>query len=262
MKGFAYVFVRDSQCESKYGLGEDAFAAAGDIGFDGVEIVLREEERLDWLLSAAGREEVGRWVGETGAQACSISFALFRAYKGNEEDEAVRDRVVELVQKGIRACKGMGGVGILLPYFDAENLDMSSAHAELLIEDLKRCAPVAEDEGIKVALETSFSPGLLRTICDGVGSEMVGVYQDTANALQYGYDSVDMLVALPEHTQLIHLKDTRRSDLGEGDVDFPACRDAIAQIGYEGWLVFETPGGADPVASGKKNLAFAKEMFG
>ena len=177
-------------------MGKDAFAVAGDIGFDGVEIVLREEERLDWLLSAAGKGEIGRWVQETGAQACSISFALFRAYKGNEEDEAVRDRVVELVQKGIRACKGMGGVGILLPYFDAENLDMSSAHAELLIEDLKRCAPVAEDEGIKVALETSFSPGLLRTICDGVGSEMVGVYQDTANALQYGYDSVDMLVRI------------------------------------------------------------------
>ena len=69
-------------------------------------------------------------------------------------------------------------------------------------------------------------------------------------------------LTLPEHTQLIHIKDTRRSDLGEGDVDFPACRDAIAQIGYEGWLIFETPGGADPVASGKKNLAFAKEMFG
>ena len=150
----------------------------------------------------------------------------------------MRDRVVELVQKGIRACKGMGGVGILLPYFDAENLDMSSAHAELLIEDLKRCAPVAEDEGIKVALETSFSPGLLRTICDGVGSEMVGVYQDTANALQYGYDSVDMLVALPEHTKLIHLKDTRRSDLGEGDVDFPRVEMRLHRlVTRDGWFL-------------------------
>ena len=57
-------------------------------------------------------------------------------------------------------------------------------------------------------------------------------------------------------------KDTQRSDLGEGDVDFPACRDAIAKIGYEGWLIFETPAGDDPIASKKKNLAFAKAMFG
>ena len=242
--------------------GKDAFGAAGAIGFDGVEIVLREEDRLDWLLTAAGKAEIGQWVQATGATACSISFALFREYKGNEEDAAVRDRVVALVQKAIRACAGMGGVGILLPYFDPENIDMSRKHADLLIEDLKRCAPIAEDLGIKVALETSFSPGLLRTICDGVGSEMVGVYQDTANALIYGQDSVNMLVALPEHTKLIHLKDTQRSDLGEGDVDFPACRDAIAKIGYEGWLIFETPAGNDPIASGEKNLAFAKAIFG
>lgn len=242
--------------------GKDAFAAAGAMGFDGVEIVLREEDRLDWLLTAAGGEEVRRWVRETGAQACSISFALFREYKGNEADPAVRDRVVQLVQKAIRACQGMGGVGILLPYFDAENIDMPRQYVDLLVEDLKRCAPLAEDLGIKVALETSFSTGLLRTICDGVGSEMVGVYQDTANALIYGHGSVAMLAALPEHTKLIHLKDTQRSDLGEGGVDFPACRDAIAKIGYEGWLIFETPAGNDPIASGEKNLAFAKAMFG
>ena len=36
---------------------------------------------MDWLLSASGQEEVGRWVEETGVQACLISFALFRAYK-------------------------------------------------------------------------------------------------------------------------------------------------------------------------------------
>ena len=58
--------------------GKDAFAVAGDIGFDGVEIVLREEERLDWLLSAAGKGEIGRWVQETGRasvfnQFCPVS---------------------------------------------------------------------------------------------------------------------------------------------------------------------------------------------
>ena len=242
--------------------GKDAFVAAGEMGFDGVEIVLREEDRLDWLLTAAGKAEAATWGEESGAQACSISFALFREYKGNEADSAVRARVVSLVQKAIRACKGMGGVGILLPYFDAENLDMPRQYVDLLIEDLQQCAPLAEDLGIKVALETSFSTELLRTICDGVGSEMVGVYQDTANALIYGHGSVTMLTALSEHTQLIHLKDTQRSDLGEGDVDFPACRDAIAKIGYEGWLIFETPAGDDPIASGTKNLAFAKAMFG
>lgn len=261
MKGYVmYLYgIRNSSLNMDW---EDALRAAGEIGFDGVEIVLREEDRLNWLLSEAGRKEMGSWVQESGAQACSISFAMFREYKGAQDNPEVRNRVVDLVNKAVRACKGMGGAGVLLPFFDRENIDISQEEADVLVEDLKRCAPLAEDLSIKVALETSFSSGLLKDICDGVGSEMVGVYQDLANALSYGHDSVQILVDLPEHTKLIHLKDTQRSDLGEGDVDFPACRDAIAKIGYEGWLTFETPAGDDPVASGKKNLAFAKEMFG
>ena len=241
---------------------QDALATAGRIGFDGVELVLREEDRLNWLLSEVGKAEIQTWVQTSGVEACTISFALFREYKGAQEDQDVRDRVVDLVNKAIQACKGMGGVGILLPFFDRENIDISPRETEVLIADLKRCAPVAEDLGIKVALETSFTSGLLKQICDGVGSKRVGVYQDLANALGYGHDSVEILTELPEETLLIHLKDTRRSDLGEGDVDFPACREAIQQIGYAGWLIFETPGGEDPVAAGKKNLGFARRMFG
>ena len=155
----------------------------------------------------------------------------------------------------------MGGAGVLLPFFDGQRIDISEREAELLVEDMKRCAPVAEELGMKIALETSFSPGLLQTICDGIGSEMVGVYQDMANAIQYGHDAVEMFVELADHTRLVHLKDTKRNDLGEGDVDFPAVKDAIVQIGYEGWLTFETPAGDDPMASGKKNLDFAKALF-
>ena len=174
----------------------------------------------------------------------------------------LRIRVVSLVEKALRACKGMGGTGILLPFFDRERIDISGREAELLVEDMKRCAPVAEDLGMKVGLETSFSPQLLQTICDGIGSEMVGVYQDMANAIQYGHEAVEMFTELAEHTQLIHMKDTNRSDLGEGAVDFPAVKDAIVQMGYEGSLTFETPSGDDPIASAKKNLDFARALFG
>ena len=91
---------------------------------------------------------------------------------------------------------------------------------------------------------------------------MVGVYQDMANAIQYQQDPVVMFRDLAAHTKLVHLKDTKRNDLGEGDVDFPAVKEAIMQIGYDGWLTFETPAGDDPIASAKKNLDFAKALFG
>ena len=53
--------------------------------------------------------------------------------------------------------------------------------------------------------------------------------------------------ALGSLIRRVHLKDTRerRGDcrLGEGRVDFAACAQALAEIGYDGWLVLETPPG-------------------
>ena len=87
------------------------------------------------------------------------------------------------------------------------------------------------------------------------------MYQDIGNALHFGHDSVELLRALPEETLMIHIKDTDRALLGQGKVDFPGCRQAFRDIGYEGWLVFETAAGDDAVESAWKNLAFAKKAF-
>ncbi|MGB9597989.1 MAG: TIM barrel protein [Candidatus Poribacteria bacterium] len=48
--------------------------------------------------------------------------------------------------------------------------------------------------------------------------------------------------------------------LGEGRVDFKGVREAIKKIGYDGYMVLETPRGDDPKASASKNLAFTKNL--
>ncbi len=45
-------------------------------------------------------------------------------------------------------------------------------------------------------------------------------------------------------------------ELGKGDVDFPAVRDTLNQIGFEGWIVVEQdvlPGMGTPKASAQRN---------
>ncbi len=239
---------------------QEAIEAAGKIGFEGIEIVVREEE-LDLLMNSAGREEVLGWTRAAGIQISSLSVAAFRLYKSAEGDPTVRAEAMEIVDKALRVAKSLNCAGILLPYFDRENIDVDDDEEGRLIEDFRRISPVAEEMGIYVCFETSFSSAQLKRICDGVGSDWVGVYQDFANALSYGHDSVEILTSLPGETKMIHAKDTNQSMLGDGDVDFPACRQAVRDIGYEGWLVFETPSGDDPVAAAKLNLAFAKAAF-
>ncbi len=242
---------------------KEALDVAGRLGFDGVELTVKEEPELDRLLTDAGRDEVLGWMRASGAGASSLSISPYgpltkRDLRG---DAQARTNAVNLVRRSLRACKRLGGAGILLPYFEREDIDVTAQEAEWLAEDMKQCAALAEELQVDVCLETSFPTARLQGICDAVDSERVGVYQDIANALHFGHDPVEMLKSLAKRVKMVHVKDTKGMMLGEGEVDIPGCSNALREIGYEGWLVFETSPGDDAVASAEKNLEYAKKAF-
>lgn len=248
------------QCEWKDGL-----ETAGRLGFDGVELIIKEEEQLDRLLTDEGRDEVQGWAKESGAAVSSLSPGLYNGTfksKALRGDAETRARCVDFVKRCVRACRDVGGAGILLPYFEREHLDITADEQAWLVDEMKQCAPTAEECGVTLCLETSFSAGQLKAICEAVGSERVGVYQDLSNAIHFEQEPVATLRALGGHVKLVHVKDTDQSLLGEGRVDMPGCAAALREIGYSGWMVFETAPQDDPIASAKKNLAFAKATFG
>lgn len=240
---------------------KDALETAGVIGFDGVELTVKEQSELDRLLTEAGRDKVLGWVESSGCAVSSLSISLFGPYKAAAGDAAQRAEILKTVEGSLKACKDLNGVGILLPFFEREHIDITAEEEARLIEDMKKVAPVAESLEVMVCLETSFSSAQLKRVCDGVGSKWVGVYQDIGNALHFGHDSVEMLTSLPKETLMIHVKDYQGDQLGEGRVDFPGCRKAIRDIGYEGWLVFETRPNDDAVESARVDLAYAKKAF-
>ncbi|HOQ86914.1 MAG TPA: TIM barrel protein, partial [Phycisphaerae bacterium] len=60
----------------------------------------------------------------------------------------------------------------------------------------------------------------------------------------------------------IHFKDTPYLEDGSGKVDWPKTVAAIRKIGYEGWIVLETPSPShDVVADTKKNLEYVRRLF-
>ena len=161
----------------------------------------------------------------------------------------------------------IGANGVLVPHFDRQNIDIAPEEEASTIEGLRQVAPVAEETGVNICLETSFSVEQLQRICQAVDSPRVGVYQDTANAIIYGHDSVDMLTRLAPHIRMIHIKDLDQKPLGEGSVPWDGCIAAIRDSGYgtedhlgTDWLVLETPPGEDPVESAKPNLEFTREL--
>ena len=76
-------------------------------------------------------------------------------------------------------------------------------------------------------------------------------YLDVGNMLFYGYPQ-DWIRTLGPRIARVHVKDFKLdrkeskyswTNLGEGDVDWPEVRKALAEVKYEGWVTTEISGG-------------------
>ncbi len=109
------------------------------------------------------------------------------------------------------------------------------------------------------------SPLEMRDFIDSFKSNAVGAYFDVGNVLLIGYPE-QWIRILGHRIKRVHVKDFKRSvgtvegfvDLLEGDVDFTAVKEALADIGYDGYLTAEllpfTPGRPEKTARAMKEI--------
>lgn len=238
---------------------DDVFGCAAELGLDGVEVVLApgdlaRPERLAGLVDAKKRWQV---------EAPSLILGAHNVEGGiADRDRAVAARATDEVVEALRWCRVAGSDVVLVPFFLAAELGDDDA--------LERCAaafealcPAAERAGVTLCFEGSLPSTAILELAERSGSRAFGCYFDPANLVVAGLDPATEARALGPLIRRVHLKDTRerRGDcrLGEGRVDFAACADALAAIGYDGWLVLETPPGATAEVAG--DLSFARSLF-
>lgn len=249
----------------------EALEIAGRLGYDGLEVVTRDPEQLDgWLEEGgpSGAAALRNQARRAGADVSSFSLAIYRPVNFAQEDEAKRQEGVHLVSAALRACHNVGGRAVLLPHFDRERHDISSDEERRFVDGLRQVAPVAQETGVAVAIETSFSAAQLIRIVDATASPKVGVYQDLANAIIYGQDPATTVRALGQRIVMLHVKDTAPDGgncaLGAGRVDWKACRAAVRDSGYDApdaWFVLETPAGDDPIRDSAHYLDFTRSWL-
>ena len=78
---------------------------------------------------------------------------------------------------------------------------------------------------------------------DEFESPWVGAYFDVGNVVEFGYPE-EWIHELGKRILKIHIKEyakPKRFDykLGEGEIDWPAVRKALFDVGYEGWISAE-----------------------
>jgi len=231
------------------GTREEIFSDAQKLGFDGVEL---------WNINEDAVDELKKLSQKTGVAAISVVCGpKGLASPDAEERKSATGELAAVISR----CEAVGAGVILVPFFGMRNLEDEDAVA-LAIEHFKECAKEAEQSKVILALEMAMNAPDSLELVNRIGSEYVKVYYDVGNAVNAGYDVVEEIKLLAGQISQIHIKDAGGQFLGEGKVPLKAACEAIKEIGFDGYLVLETPATDNPPKAAEKNLAYLKKCLG
>ena len=254
---------------------------AAEIGYDGVELSL--------LGIGLDRADAIRAQADEYGLELTCSTGLGPDADPTSETSEVRDNAVAVLTEAIRVTsrlgsKGLAGV-VAAPWgvFDPAN---KPARAARSAETLARLDGVLRDAGVTLGIEAlnRFESDLTSTaaetcaIARACGSNHIGVLLDSFHMNIEEKDPPAALRAAGDTLVHYHVSDNDRGRPGSGRYDFPADAKALADIGYDRWVVaemFVMAGHAssrdlniwrdiepDPTVAAVETLAYLKRVFG
>jgi L-ribulose-5-phosphate 3-epimerase len=220
----------------------DRYKMARDVGFEVVQAPTESDERK--------AEEVKKAADAANIRIDSVMNMDHWKFPLSSNDPAVVEKSLAGMRTSLHNAKLWGSdVVLLVPavvnpqtsYHDAWT--RSQKHIRTLI-------PLAEELKVVIAIEEVWNKFLLSPLemakyIEEFRSPWIKAWFDVGNVLLYGYPQ-DWIHALGKSIVKVHVKDFKRREdgyawvnLGDGDVDWAAVRQAFADIGYAGSAITE-----------------------
>jgi L-ribulose-5-phosphate 3-epimerase len=216
----------------------EAVLMAGELGFDCLQVSVGRIPR-DGKLVLSDKSLQQTYLAESKRHKCPIGSLYLdilhvNGLKWREDPLGPR-----WVAEAIPIAKALKAKVLLLPFFGKQRLE-DQGEIEYVGDALKEIAPAASRAGVILAVETTLSAQDNLTLIERSKSRAVQVYYDVGNASKAGLDVVAELKLLGrDKLAELHFKDNPRY-LGEGQVDFAAIIDALAELGYDRRVLLET----------------------
>jgi len=231
-------------------------AAASIPGIMGVELqtTAGRQNLRDWEAVRRYKREANRWA----VHIPSIAGVWDRGVSIRSREAAGN------LLASIRAAELLGASVVLVAFFRDDAPDMKRPESyEPVVKLLRRVAPAAADAGVVLGLENSLSPADNKRLVDMVDHPAVRVYYDVWNMAYYGHgaEAVPGIKLLgKERICQVHVKNGRRLLAEPGPIDWAAAFQALNEIGYDGWFMYETTHSdfADCVADTRRNNEFLR----
>lgn len=230
---------------------EEKFRLVKELGYDGVEM--------------SGPK--GLNLTEAMAASKSLSLPIHGSVNGvhwqikmSSADAEERAKAVEAMATCLKEVHQVGGSAVLLvPGVVGGDVTPKQAWDRSIIE-IQKLLPLASKLGIHILIENVWngmfydpkgpntqSADLLKNYLDEINSPWVGSYFDIGNHQRFGKPA-EWIKTLGKRIVKLDVKDWGIKNgfgkIGEGDVDWPAVRAALKEIGYSGWATAEVGGGS------------------
>src|SRR6478752_332129 len=226
----------------------EKFQLMKELGYDGMELVSPWKRDIN---------EVHRASEETGMPVHALVDMKHWEIRLSSPDPRIREKGVAILEQSLRDAKDFGGSAVLLVPGKATGKDETPDEVwNRSIPEIRKVLPLASKLGVRVFIENVWNgfcetPEQARDYIDAIDSCWVGAWFDIGNCRKFG-PSENWIRTLGNRIVKLDCKDWSqkngfKSKIGDGDINWPAVRQALADIGYTGWCSAEVDGGGRDV---------------
>ena len=227
----------------------ERFTLARSVGFAGIE--------MQTISGAREAAEIREAAAKSGLRIHSVMNMDHWKLPLSSADPQIVNRSVAGMETSLRNAALWGADAVLLV---PAVVDASTSYRDAWTRSQRvireRLLPMARDLKIVIAVEEVWNKFLLSPLefaryVDEFESPWVRAYFDVGNVVIHAFPQ-DWIRTLGSRIVKVHLKDfnfdrqNRRfafKNIGEGDIDWPEVRKALAEIKYTGFVTTEIEGG-------------------
>jgi sugar phosphate isomerase/epimerase len=242
------------------------FSRAKQLGFDGVEIHLRDAGEVD----AEQLEKLGR---ASGVEVAAIATGLAKRIDGLtliDPDETRRRLAIQRLRGHIDLAARFGCpviIGSMRGNLPEEAVAARNAYS-LLVDSIRELEEYMSGKNCSIAFEAinRYENNYLNTARETAaflkeaGGGKTGMMLDT---FHMNIEETGMCAALREHRDRlihIHLADNTRLFPGSGAIDFKALLRTLLSCGYGGWLSMEYLPRPDEETAARRGIQYMQEI--
>lgn len=220
-----------------------AASGAQQAGFDLLEVPLMDPYAIDGA-------RVRAILGDHGL-AMSSSLGLTADTDLSSTDPAVSRRGEDLLTRAIDVVAESGGhhlCGVIYSAMQKYMTPATPANREASASALRRLGDHARAAGVELSIEivNRYETNIANTargglaFLDEVGHDTVQLHLDTYHMNIEESGLFEPFLDAGDRLRYVHIGESHRGYLGTGSVDFESTFRALARLGYDGPIVFES----------------------